>query len=72
MVPPFYETLHGDEINQNTLFGGIMSIACKCYVLYIGFSEGKRMLNLTNPSTVSQEVTFSNKDDKILLSSTSK
>lgn len=71
-VVPFHESLHGDEIEQNTLFGGFMSLACKIYVIYIGVTEGLRMMNFTNPSIISQEVTFTNIDEHILLNKTSK
>ena len=40
--------------------------------MYIGISEGLRMMNFTNPNVNSQEVTFNNINEQIMLNNTSK
>ena len=71
IVTPFYEGLHGGEIQQQTVLGGCLSFGVRMYLWYIMITKGAQMFNLDGPSIVSQEVTYGS-DDKIKLSETSK
>ena len=58
IVQPFDTFLHGGDIKSTTLFGGITSLCCKLYVIYIGIDKAIQMFGRDGPNITSMEVTY--------------